>query len=65
MKKPKLPRKRKKAMINVQGRKSYLDTIKLAKITGESPCKFWKNNSIAPSLFGKAPALLPIATQYW
>ena len=44
--KPKLPRKRKKACIKAQGRKSYLDTIALAKLDGECPCKFWKNHTV-------------------
>lgn len=65
--KPKLPRKRKKAMIKVQGRKSYLDTIALAKATGETPCKFWDNRTIRQAAkFVKGQiVLLPEPTRYW
>ncbi len=66
VKKPKLPRKRKKAAIKAQGRDWYLNTIRLYQITqkswlsqdenvrGENPepvCKFWVNSSIRPHVF--------------
>lgn len=63
IRKPKLPRKRKKAMIKAQGRKSYFDTIKLAKATEEYPCKFWDNSSISLKLFHGI--LVSIPTRYW
>ena len=61
-KKPKLPRKRKKAAIKAQGREWYMNTIKLYHITQaflrkdlgvnernpEPTCKFWDNSSIKP-----------------
>lgn len=65
-KKPKLPRKRKKAAIKAQGRNWYRSTIKLYQITqkdwrlidknerGENPepvCKFWVNSAIKPRVF--------------
>ena len=65
-KKPKLPRKRKKAAIKVQGRDWYYNTIALYKITqkdymsidknerGDNPepvCKFWVNSTIKPRIF--------------
>lgn len=65
--KPKLPRKRKKACIKAQGRKSYHDTIQLALVTKESPCKFWVNSSIVmkmgTTINGIAP--IPTPTRYW
>jgi hypothetical protein len=74
IKKPKLPRKRKKAAIKVQGRKWYLDTIKLYKITYKSKmfyepiCKFWVNASVIqqPVIFNNDKIkLVPIPTKYW
>lgn len=73
-KKPKLPRKRKKAMINAQGRKSYYDTISLWLATIDNPlihepkCKFWVNSSIK-----NVPIMMPngqvfmqmIPTKFW
>lgn len=44
--KPKLPRKRKKACIKAQGRASYYSTVNLAKVEGEWPCKFWVNSTV-------------------
>lgn len=66
--KPKLPRKRKKACIKAQGRKSYYDTIRLAQITGESPCKFWVNSSLLTKIQSTDngelfPVLTP--TRFW
>lgn len=66
--KPKLPRKRKKECIKAQGRKSYLDTVKLAKIEGEYPCKFWVNDSvksIATQLTNGMVIPIPTPTRYW
>lgn len=66
-KKPKLPRKRKKACIKAQGRKSYYDTIRLAKLTGESPCKFWVNSSVRNvSVQIKGVVMpVPMPTKFW
>lgn len=65
--KPKLPRKRKKACIKAQGRKSYYSTIHLAKIDHEYPCKFWVNSKVInqPQLIGGTVGLIPTPTQYW
>lgn len=65
--KAKLPRKRKKACIKAQGRKSYYDTINLAKVTGEYPCKFWVNSSVVNQVvtIGSQVAVLPHPTKYW
>ena len=65
--KPKLPRKRKKACIKCQGRKLYLNTIKLAKITGEYPCKFWVNSSVVYSHSLIDGKIIPsiTATKFW
>lgn len=66
--KPKLPRKRKKACIKAQGRKSYYDTIRLALITGESPCKFWVNASVITKLHpGKNGEWypMPVPARFW
>lgn len=66
--KPKLPRKRKKACIKAQGRKSYLDTVKLAKIDGECPCKFWVNSSVKPvptKLSNGMVIPIPTPTIFW
>ncbi|NDW19743.1 hypothetical protein D0T53_12595 [Dysgonomonas sp. 216] len=74
IKKPKLPRKRKKAAIKVQGRKWYHDTIKLYKITCrnkmfyEPICKFWVNSEVRqqPHVFDKDKVkLVPTPTKYW
>lgn len=63
--KPKLPRKRKKDCIKHTGRIQYKNTIELAKITGESPCKFWKTIVDKPHFFDGNPLLLPTPTSYW
>lgn len=72
IKKPKLPRKRKKAAIKAQGRKWYYDTIKLHYILAEKGqaekvCKFWRNDSIKPRTYmvQGAPRLIPVATRFW
>ena len=73
-KKAKLPRKRKKAAINAQGRKWYKDTITLFYVmakngTGnEKVCKFWVNDSIKPHAIisgNGSPTLIPMATKFW
>lgn len=72
-KKPKLPRKRKKAAIKAQGRDWYRKTIQLYKVTQrhgrfyEPVCKFWVNASIKgmPSVCGGKVVLVPVATRYW
>jgi hypothetical protein len=73
-KKPKLPRKRKKAAIKVQGRKWYYDTIKLYQITGKSNrfyepiCKFWVNSRVTMKphvLSNDEIRLLPTPAKYW
>lgn len=65
--KPKLPRKRKKEMIKKQGRESYLSTVRLARVTGESPCKFWVNTSLeyVTEFIGDAPFVSQRPTRYW
>ena len=65
--KPKLPRKRKKACIKAQGRASYYSTVNLAKVEGEWPCKFWVNSTveIKPVMIHGAVALSPTPAQYW
>ena len=65
--KPKLPRKRKKAWIKAQGRASYYSTVNLAKVEGEWPCKFWVNSTveIKPVMINGAVALIPTPAQYW
>lgn len=76
IKKAKLPRKRKKRAIKVQGRKWYLDTIKLHKLTIYDPqnkffepiCKFWVNNSVTllPQIVSGGRLIMsPTPTQYW
>lgn len=74
-KKPKLPRKRKKAAIKAQGRKWYYDTIRLHKICMSRPeiecepvCKFWVNASIQKipaTLPDGSPYFIPKATRFW
>lgn len=70
--KAKLPRKRKKAAIKVQGRKWYHDTIKLFYKTygtpyGEKRCKFWVNSSIQTGIVILHGRPFPIkrATKFW
>ena len=65
--KPKLPRKRKKACIKAHGRASYYSTVNLAKVEGEWPCKFWVNSTveIKPVMINGAVALIPTPAQYW
>lgn len=75
--KPKLPRKRKKAAIKVQGRKWYYDTIKLYKISHrpgswygflkEKTCKFWRSDSVtdSPVIFQGKVMITPTCTHYW
>ena len=71
-KKPKLPRKRKKAAIKAQGRDWYLKTIQLYKVTQlaglyEPVCKFWVNASVkeVPVVRGGKAMIVPVATRYW
>lgn len=72
-KKPKLPRKRKKAAIKAQGRDWYRSTIQLYKITQrygrfyEPVCKFWVNTSVKgmPVVHGDDVMFVPVATRYW
>lgn len=73
-KKPKLPRKRKKAAIKAQGRKWYHDTIKFYLICKEKGiecepiCKFWVNASIknVPAVLKHGtPYMIPQATRFW
>ena len=65
--KPKLPRKRKKACIKAQGRASYYSTVNLAKVEGEWPCKFWVNSTVEmkPVMINGTVALIPTPAQYW
>lgn len=72
--KAKLPRKRKKAAIKIQGRKWYYDTIKLWENTKDDPrffekiCKFWRNDSVI-TRFVQLPDgsvyPVPTPTRYW
>lgn len=72
-KKPKLPRKRKKAAIKVQGRDWYRKTIQLYHTTQrhqrfwEPVCKFWVNASVRnmPVVCGSKAMLVPVAMRYW
>lgn len=67
-KKPKLPRKRKKACIKAQGRKSYLNTVYMAKIDHECPCKFWVNSTVQMlpvQLSNGQVCMMPRPSQYW
>ena len=65
--KPKLPRKRKKACIKAQGRASYYSTVNLAKVEGQWPCKFWVNSTVEmkPVMINGTVALIPTPAQYW
>lgn len=70
--KAKLPRKRKKAAIKIQGRKWYHDTIRLFYQTygtkfGEKKCKFWINASIRTNagFIGDIPIVFQEATRFW
>lgn len=72
-KKPKLPRKRKKAAIKAQGRDWYRKTIQLYRTTRrhqrfwEPVCKFWVNASVKnmPVICGSKAMLVPVAMRYW
>lgn len=73
-KKPKLPRKRKKAAIKVQGRDWYRKTILPYKITQknrrfyEPVCKFWVNAAVRYIPHGRQGGKLlvtPTPTRYW
>ena len=64
-KKPKLPRKRKKALKKhdkLTGRNSYRNTIKLFNVTDERYCKFWKKTVTQITTDG-SPEIIPIS--YW
>lgn len=65
--KPKLPRKRKKACINVDGRKHYYNTVNLARVTGECPCKFWVLASVRTQIFQQGEMIIPMPTptKFW
>ena len=65
--KPKLPRKRKKACIKAQGRSSYYSTINLAKIEGDNDCKFWVNSTVSmqPVQVNGRIIMIPLPTKYW
>lgn len=65
--KPKLPRKRKKACIKVQGRASYYSTINLARIDNECPCKFWVNSTVVmkPQMVNGTVIVIPTPQKYW
>lgn len=74
IKKPKLPRKRKKKAIKAQGRKWYHDTIKLYKITLKSGmfyepiCKFWVHGKIIRAPYQTSNGNIAITyqpTKYW
>ena len=65
--KPKLPRKRKKACIKAQGRASYYSTVNLARVEGDNNCKFWVNATVrtVPVMVNGQPIPLPTPTRYW
>lgn len=65
--KPKLPRKRKKACIKAQGRASYLSTVNMAKIDGDNNCKFWVNSTVRfmPYVINGQAVMLLTPTRYW
>lgn len=65
--KPKLPRKRKKACIKAQGRISYLSTVCLAKEEGDNNCKFWVNSTVrhVPTEVNGIVIPIPTPTRYW
>lgn len=65
--KPKLPRKRKKACIKAQGRASYYSIVNLAKAEGDNNCKFWVNSTVrsVPTLINGQLIPLPTPTKYW
>ena len=65
--KPKLPRKRKKACIKAQGRVSYYSTVNMAKIDGDNDCKFWVNSTVRmmPTLINKQVVIIPTPGKYW
>lgn len=65
--KPKLPRKRKKACIKAQGRASYYSTVNLAKAEKDNNCKFWVNSTVhyIPTLVNGQMIPLPTPTKYW
>lgn len=74
IKKAKLPRKRKKAAIKVQGRQWYHATIKLYKATqkagifNEPICKFWVNKSVTEtpvSAKDGTPLMVSKPVKYW
>ena len=65
--KPKLPRKRKKACIKAQGRASYYSTVNLARVEGDNNCKFWVNATVrtVPVMVNGQLIPLPTPTRYW
>lgn len=65
--KPKLPRKRKKACIKAQGRASYYSTVNLAKIEGDNNCKFWVNSTVKmePTMVNGCLMMIPTPKRYW
>lgn len=72
--KPKLPRKRKKAAIKAEGRRWYHNTIRLWKVTRDNPvlaelvCKFWVTAAVKVDLCPTPRgALFPIyrPTKFW
>ena len=65
--KPKLPRKRKKACIKAQGRESYMATVRLAYEEGDENCKFWVNSSVTNQVvvYHGMPVFMPVPSRYW
>lgn len=63
--KGKLPRKRKKACIKVEGRQAYWNTIRLAQTTGEYPVKFWVNSKVVNVPDKRTMIPIPTPTEYW
>lgn len=65
--KPKLPRKRKKACIKAQGRESYYSTVRLALADNDDNCKFWVNSTVrnVSTLVCGVSVPMPTPTRYW
>lgn len=72
--KPKLPRKRKKAAIKAEGRRWYHNTIRLWKVSQDNPmlrepvCKFWVSAAVkVDCVVTQSGTVFPVytPTKYW
>lgn len=61
----KLPRKRKKACIKVEGRQYYWNTIKLADVTDEYPVKFWVQSKVIQVPEEHYAVPIPTPIEFW